>query len=148
MVEAGLRTEALAELVGVSRVTVSNWRNGAIPDDHRMPVLLKAFEDRGVKIPAELKRGGRGREATPLSDFRPGWPEGWQARTYRLALEAAEKGATEEEIAVVRGWMMDPQLQLLWSGGAPPDDRMKELDGIEIGARAWLRARGRMVKPR
>ncbi|MEA3247227.1 MAG: hypothetical protein U9Q74_13830 [Gemmatimonadota bacterium] len=79
----------------------------------------------------------------PAVEYRAGWPAGWQARAYRLALEAAEAGASEEEIAVVRGWMLDPQLQLLWSGGAPRE--LKELDGIEVGARAWLRARGRKV---
>lgn len=144
MVEAGLRTQALADAVGVSRATVSSWLNGkSLPDRFRLASLHKVLRDAGAKTSLPVEDMLAVRE-TPRAEYRPGWPEGWQARTYRLALEAAEAGATEEEIAVVRGWMMDPQLQLLWSGGAPTE--LKELDGIEIGARAWLRARGRKVR--
>lgn len=148
MVEAGLRTQALADALGVSRQTVSHWLNGRFePDEHRMAKLRKVLRERGAALNDPRAAPLVVRE-TARADYNPGWPEGWQARTYRLALEAAEAGATEDEIAVVRRWMLDPQLQLLWAGGAPADDQMSELDGIEIGARAWLRARGRKVKAR
>lgn len=153
MARAGVDNEAVGKAAGVHTKTVSSWRRDKFPpDDSKLIAIARLL---GVSA-SWLKFGGdefslRAPPDDPMiprAEYRPGWPEGWQARTYRLALEASEKGATEEEVAVVRGWMMDPQLQLLWSGGAPADDRMTELDGIEIGARAWLRARGRMVKPR
>src|SRR5690348_5552499 len=133
MAHADIGNDELAKAVDVNPVTVSNWRSGSfIPDERRLLRIARA-----LKVSAAwLRDGTEGAAATPpsasvvretpSSNYVPGWPEGWQARTYRLALEASEKGATEEEIAVVRGWMMDPQLQLLWSGGAPADDRMKE----------------------
>lgn len=149
MVKAKLRTEALAKLVGVSRVTVSTWRNGhALPDDHRFAELERVLAEHGASLPAAFPdQPAASAVREPTSPY-VAWPKGWQVRAHRLSTEAAKAGATEEEIALVRGWMLDPQLNALWFGGPPADDRMSELDGIELGARAWLRARGRKVKPK
>jgi len=153
MRRAGISNEALAEKLGVHETTVSKWRTGSQAPDREMVEQMSAVLD---LHPAWLEYGAgdpvpRGAVKAIVSeprapDYEPGWPKGWRSRTYRLQLEAEQVGATDEEIAIVRGWMLDSQLQALWSGGAPKD--LKELDGIEIGARAWLRARGRMVKAR
>lgn len=137
---------AFAGDMGVNRVTVSNWLNGHfMPGEARIAEIESYLAEHGVTVALDLA----GEAAPDISPIplppvgNAGWPDGWRARTYRLMLEATEAGATEEEVAVVRGWMMDPQLQALWSGGAPTD--LRELDGIETGARAWLRERGRKV---
>lgn len=75
------------------------------------------------------------------------WPAGWRVRAHRLQLEAAEAGASQEEVATVTGWMLDPEIQATWADGVPSAADSKNLAGIEIGARAWLRARGRKVRP-
>lgn len=146
----------IAASLGVSDRTVSRWERGAslpkslaqrtaIERAYALPdgTLTDTGTHRAVsrETPPEVVR-----ERESRYDAKGNWPEGWRARAYRLQLEAAETGATEEEIATIKGWMLDPQVQALWSGGAPKGDQLKSLDGIEVGARAWLRARGRMVK--
>lgn len=153
-VAAELEQEEVAAALGKHRMTISRWERGAsaVPAHERgplstalrvAPATLWPTGKRGVSHEAQV---GRVRETPAPYDTNGGWPKGWNARAYRLQLEAAEAGATEEEISTVRGWMLDPQVQAMWSGGSPKADQLKSLDGIEIGARAWLRARGRMVR--
>jgi hypothetical protein len=74
------------------------------------------------------------------------WPQGWRARAYRLQLEAEEAGATQAEIESAGRWMLDPEIPNAWSHGRPTNEQLRELAVIELGVRAWLRARGRMLR--
>jgi len=149
--DAGLKQTEAAAALRIDTMTLSRYERGL-----RQPLsdLLAAMATL-YRVPVAqllgqtvVSRETVGRDGNVPALIEAGWPKGWNARAYRLQLEAAEAGATEDELAAVRGWMLDPQVQAMWSGGAPKADQLKSLDGIEIGARAWLRARGRMVKVR
>jgi transcriptional regulator with XRE-family HTH domain len=164
-VRRGLKQSEIAVALRVDSKTVGRWENGR--SAVRLEQRISLAEILGVPLseiwaapkPATEQDTNvpRGTYRTPMPVARvvrevtrdvEAWPQGWTERAYALQLEAAKAGATEEELAAVRGWMLDPGIQALWHGGIPRPEQMHNLDGIEIGARAWLRGRGRKVKAR
>jgi transcriptional regulator with XRE-family HTH domain len=147
---AGLTQTEVAGRLGVAHSRVSEWERGTRRPNSgsisRLAAVLGVTVDqllaRGASAQLPQMRVPRGTHA----DSGDEWPDGWRSRAYRLQLEAADAGATEDEIAAVRNWMLDPRLQAMWAGGKPNAEQAKNLEGIEIGARAWLRARGRAVR--
>jgi transcriptional regulator with XRE-family HTH domain len=151
---ARLTQAAAARAIGVDTKTISRWERGR--PGIRMDNLLRAAAVYGV-APTSLMPGTgdihvpRGtpravQEPAPTYGGVAPWPDDWRIRVHRLALEAAEAGATEEEIAAVRRWLLDPAVPSQWTGGAPTAAQGTDLAEIEAGARAWLRARGRAVR--
>jgi hypothetical protein len=138
----------IAALVGITKGMVTRYRAGYRPSTLRARTRGKIL----VALDKLERSGSQGTQATSNPARRAHrdivfeWPLGWRSRAYRVQLEAANAGATEYEIATVRGWMLDPTLKAQWAGGAPTAAQLRNLDGIEIGARAWLRGRGRNVR--
>lgn len=132
----------LARAVGVNHATVTDFVAGRIekPSGKNWELLVTYYQS------LDPLTGPVGSSASERLDASE-WPPDWRKRAYALQLEAVTAGADDEEVATVKELMLNPELSGLWAGGKPSGERMKQLDGIEIGVRAWLRQRGRMVKP-
>lgn len=136
---------------GLSLSSIQRFEGGERSPRHdQLEALATAYGTTIAELTGTIEgRVPRGTQAgvvrEPGSSYEAGsdWPPAWRERTYALLHEAAKAGATEEELAVVKGWMLEPKLQALWAGGGPKD--LSELDGIDQGARRWLRDRGKMV---
>lgn len=143
---AGLTQSELARRVGVEAfTTISRWERGVSAVQPAQRHLVA--EVLGVPE-SEIWRNGKTPARSLGLPAASEWPQAWRQRVYGLQAEAAKVEASEDELATVKRFMLDPEIQLLWKNSTPPADLLKRLEGIEIGVREWLRLRGRMVKSR
>lgn len=140
--------DAAAEALDCARSSLQRYEKWP-KDGGRIPpvdLLAKMAELYGVPLEVVLTELGvpRGTSATPVDDTP--WPIGWKSRVYRLHLEAEEAGADEDELEHIDRVLLDPVVQNKWNTGKPNREQLKNLEGMEIGVRAYLRGRGRMVR--
>lgn len=150
---AGLSQQAVADRVGVTRVTVADWERGAAtPRDENLAALARLFG----KTVAQLRHGEppmstgsvhrdeEARSAATPSRVHPQRVRVWLA-DFRAELTRA--GATDDEIAEAMDLLQAPQLFVFYAGGKPremtEEQMVQGLEALATVIRRELRKRGR-----
>ncbi|HET8778007.1 MAG TPA: helix-turn-helix transcriptional regulator [Candidatus Limnocylindria bacterium] len=156
--EMGLQQSEVAERLGVSRVSVSNWeRDVTMPLEENFEQLAKLFgttvrdlrypptvaivnAEIPLRIEAHATTGGPKQEAESVS-----WPQAARVLVRRFELEAAESGASDEDLDFVRRVLTSPESYLMYAGGRAREmteaELLVEMQGLMEGLRVWLRER-------
>lgn len=137
----------LANAVGVTTNTVSEWERGRRPKDPA--VVTRLAQVLGVEVGWLLADERRRALADAFVSYGPTEPLAWPQRARQFAhdfvAEAVRHGASEEEANFIRRTLLAPEAYVLFHGGRKHEmsgaEMLREMEGLAKGLRIWLRER-------